>query len=60
MVLNCKTHKWRKEQVENASLCRERKAKRENSKVVKKEKEKMNEGAKGIEETKPLMKSILL
>lgn len=41
----------------------ERKAKRENSKVVEnkeKKKEKMNEGTKGIAETKPLMKSILL
>ena len=54
MLLNCKSHNWRKSQAENVALCRE-KGELQNDK----NKKNLEEGTEGVAEAKPLVKTIV-
>jgi len=53
MLLNCKSHNWRKSQAENVALCREK------GELQNKNKKNLEEGTEEVADAKPLVNSIV-
>lgn len=54
MVLNCKSHNWRKSQAENVALCQEKEELQND-----RNKKNFEKGTEGVAEAKPLVKSFV-